>query len=311
MEKYVEFIQKKQMEYDMRTNVKPVYFHAPNFDKNKLVYSILVKYQKDSPYIFQPGAQLYSIFGAPAGCIWNGGTLLCGGVPLQEVKDNIDYYNYELGLHLTFTFTNPVITTPELINDSYANAIAEAGNNGNNFINVATSELTDHLQANYKNYKYCKSIVGSQFIPYDLSKYDISVLQRAKNNNWDFLNSISVEDRARIEILCNDPCPDDCPYIYSHYERLGKQQIKNEWTPDASACYNMLPFPFLAMEIDNKYYVSTDDLYNKYVPAGFQHFKFSGRMDLSRVLYGIATYMILPEFRKDVVMQILYSHEPI
>ena len=40
------------------------------------------------------------------------------------------------------------------------------------------------------------------------------------NNNWEYLETIPEDKRGKIEFLCTDPCPDNCPRIYTHYKNF-------------------------------------------------------------------------------------------
>lgn len=257
---------------------------------------------------------MFAIFGCFPGCIWNGGTLLAGGtVPYEIIQETIEYYNYRLNLPLTFTFTNPMINSEDQLHDIYSNLIAKLGHNGKNYINVSSPVLEKYLKENYPNYHYCRSIVTSQKIPYDLNGYEISVLQRAKNNDWNYLNTIPEQDRGRIELLLNDVCPDNCPKLYSHYEALGKAQIIGAYkqtTVKNIECISNLSFGRARMMLENKTYISNEQLIKEYLPAGFRHFKFSGRTNFIRCVLGALNYMILPMYHEDLMMFLFKDYNP-
>ena len=289
-------------------DVPPIYFHVPGFIGNMRVVNYLKYLEVNHPYVLYPGVTIGSVFDNFPGSIWNGGTLICGGNFTREnIAMIIDYYNAFLNIPLSFTFTNPMIDQMKYCEDLYSNTIAELGNNGRNNILVSSPMLAEYLKKNYKNYTYIRSIIASEDIPYDLENWDMSVLQRAKNNDWDYLNSIPYEDRDRIEILLNDPCPDNCPRLYEHYKAHGELQIQNSLSDEENSKIRCLfyneKFPRAKMATENKTYISTEDLYGKYVPAGFRHFKFSGRTSLVRGMIGALSYMIRPEFQEDAMMK--------
>ncbi len=278
-------------------------FHLPDFVQGMEIYHYLVFAFRYTPDCFFDNTAIESVFGCFDDCIWNGGTMYVGGsVSFMQMREIIDHYNHDLNIPLTFTFTNPTITTQAQCEDRYANLIAEYGNNGFNRIQVSSPVLEEYLRKHYKNYLYNRSIIASEKIPYDVKNYHISVIQRAKNNDWDYLNTIPEEDRGSIEFLCNDPCPDDCPRIYSHYWDLGRHQaalddtkhheIECIYKNDYWLRHNMLSF---------KTYISRQQIDEQYLPAGFQHFKLSGRNAPSRILAGVLSYMIKPDYREDVL----------
>lgn len=54
------------------------------------------------------------------------------------------------------------------------------------------------------------------------------VLPRRVLKDFDFLNSIPIEKRNKFKILCNDPCPINCPFLYEHYKNYGKVSLFEE-----------------------------------------------------------------------------------
>ena len=59
----------------------------------------------------------------------------------------------------------------------------------------------------------------------ELENYYQIVLPRRKVKDFDFLNSISKENRDKFELLCNDPCPVTCPRLYTHYKDFAKATL--------------------------------------------------------------------------------------
>jgi len=250
-----------------------------------------------------PNTEIYTIFGMFPGALWNSGAACtAGSVSSEVVKNYIDFYNNELNIPLTFNFTNKLITKEQCY-DTYCNIIAELGNNGKNSILCCEGELESYLRKNYTNYTFNRSIVDSEKIPYRFSsnsgEYKISVLQRAKNNNWDFLDSIPQEYRERIEFLCNDPCPDNCPYIYAHYDRLAKKQIEmGELAPPQLECRMSGvkgDFQYL-FRTTQKSYISREMIDKNYLPKGFCKFKCSGRFSVPTIILNLIYYLVSFEY---------------
>ena len=79
----------------------------------------------------------------------------------------------------------------------------------------------EYLRKNYPNYKYYRSIIAAKDIAYNTENYHMSVVNRNWVNDFKKLNSIPVEQRDKIEIICNDVCIDDCPRTYEHYKAIG------------------------------------------------------------------------------------------
>ena len=289
-------------------------FILPEFYRYNAIYGTLAQIIQETPDVLLPNTELYTLFGVFPGCIWNGGGVSIGGNILRDqVEDTIMYYNEELNIPLTFTFTNPILEEKHYY-DTYCNMIAEVGNNGKNAILVSNLEFEKYLRENYKNYRYCRSILASENIPYTLDgpygKYDISVMKRGNNNNWEYLNTIPMEDRSSIELLCNDPCIDNCPRIYSHYSDMARAQLEYSTQVEGLQCSidpELRHFLYKYIKSELTSYISRDMIDKEYLPKGFCKFKCSGRSSIINCMFNIVNYLIKPEYREDILAMMLNS----
>lgn len=138
---------------------------------------------------------------------------------------------------------------------------------------VSNLILEKYLREQYPNYVYCRSIIAAEDIYYQLKSiygdYGYSVLKRIMNNNWEYLNTIPMADRPKIELLCNDPCPDDCPRLYTHYNDLAYTQLTFGDKKELCQCtMNHAKTEFLLYNSRTKLktYISRDLIDNKYLP---------------------------------------------
>ena len=282
-------------------------FNMPEFYRGKNIYACLMEQIKDNPDILLPNTEIATIFGTFPASVWNGGGLYTvGSISKEEMRDTIGFFNYELGISLRFTFTNPLVSESQYF-DTYSNLIAELGHNGHNQIIVTNPGLENYLRKNYPNYKYCRSIVAARVEPYarrsPFGDYHISVMRRNMNNNWEYLDQIPIEDRPYIEFLCCDPCPDNCPRIYSHYRDFARAQCEYSLGNDACDCSMgkvKTNFPYYNMQNKLKTYISREMIDNDYLPKGFSEFKCSGRGSRVSVIHNILVYMIKPEYWSDL-----------
>lgn len=279
-------------------------FNMPEFFKAKGFYYFLTQALQKSPEIFYPDTEIACVYGNFPGNIWDGGGINIGGsVPAGAIRDTIDFYNYELHLPLRFTFTNPLLETNHMF-DTYANIIAAAGQNGHNEILTSCVIAEQYLRKNYPNYKFCRSIIAAKDKPYDdLNIYDLTVMKRRMNNNWEYLDTIPQKDRNRIEFLCCDPCPDDCPRLYTHYRDFARAQLEYDTENEKSACsMNDVKgeFPHAHM-FTLETYISRALIDSEYLPRGFNQFKVSGRGDITGPIAGALMYLIKPEYHIDII----------
>lgn len=283
-------------------------FNLPDFVKGRSTYSSLVEWSSKHSDFFRPNTEISCVFGNFAGCIWNGGGTNFVG-PLATRKDVLDivhFYNDNLHIPLRLTFTNPLIDERHL-NDTYANMIAECCHNGYNEILTSSPLLESYLRKTYPNYKYCHSIIATRDEPIDLSdKYYLSVMKRRMNNNWEYLDTITPELRPKVEFLCTDPCPDNCPRLYSHYRDFARATL--EFNPNPSCGCTMLD---VKGEFPTKYmktletYISRETIDQEYLPRGFNQFKLSGRGSAMGGIIGALNYMINPEYRDDAMVMLV------
>ena len=231
---------------------------------------------KSDPDILRPNTEVHSIFGIFPGSIWNGGGIsVSGSVSRQKIQSIITSYNEVYNIPLAFTFTNQNLNQMQYY-DTYSNIIAEEGHNGKNYIIVADPHLEEYLRKNYPNYKYCRSIIAAKDKPYILDdSYDLSVMRRNKNNDWNYLEQIPLEDRTHIEFLCNDPCPDDCPRLYTHYKDYARAQSRLDECGFGIECTQLQKkgkFQFHHLT-SLQTYISREMIDEQYLPLGFNKIK--------------------------------------
>lgn len=278
-------------------------FNMPEFLRGADVYGTIMSLQETHPEIFYENSEIVSVFGNFPSSIWNGGGINIGEVATKgQMEDVFGYYNEVLNLPLRLTFTNPLVDERHL-SDTYCNLIAECGHNGQNEILTSSPILENYLRQNYPKYKFCASIIGTREVPYkDTNKYDLVVMRRRMNNNWEFLETIPEKDRTKIEFLCCDPCPDDCPRLYTHYRDFARAQLEYDNNNPACAC----SMEHLKGEFPNYYmttldtFISRDMIDKEYLPRGFNQFKLSGRGSALGPITNIVRYLIKPEYQTDV-----------
>ena len=281
-------------------------FNLPDFVNGIEIYSKFFELKKKFSYAFYEDCEVMSIFGCFPNCVWNGGGYFCNPQFYNGimVKDIVTHYK-NLGIPIRFTFTNPSLDEKHF-EDTYANLICELAQNGNNEILTSDDRLEAYLRKNYPNYKYCKSIIGTENEPVFLDdKYYITVMKRFMNNNWTYLGTIPMSYRHKIEFLCTDPCPDGCPRIYSHYKEHGKTQLTYGLYPSPCTMYDVKG-PF-----QNKYarglktFITLDMIENDYIPRGFNCFKISGRGNHGAMISGIMNYLTKPDYREDIMEMLI------
>lgn len=284
-------------------------YNCPDFYYGYRIYAYLGELKITYPEVFFENTKISSVFGCFPNAIWNGGTILLAGKTFNktEIMDMFKLYNEALELPIRLTFTNPLITKEQCY-DTYCNLIAECGHNGKNEILVVSPVLEQYLREKYPNYTYIRSIVSEENTDVIGSPdYGMVVINRRYNNNWEYLDKIPMEFRDKVEFLCNDVCPDNCPRIYTHYKDLARAQLSYDDTNPNTFC----SMDHIKGRFQHKFartqkgYITRDMILNDYVPKGFTQFKLSGRTDLGIIIPFLIEHLIKPEYRLDVLADMI------
>ena len=281
-------------------------YNLPDIQQS-LLYAKLMEAMAINPEAFYDDFVIECVFGSVSSCIWDAGMVdIRPSWPCDKIETLAQLYN-DLGLPMCLTFTNPLITK-EHLHDTYANMIAKICEAPQNQILVSSPILEDYLREKYPQYKMCRSILATENKPYDASdKYYKTVLKRAWNNNWNLLDTIPENERTKIEILCNDPCPDNCPYIYSHYARHAQYQLALGNTDVDPNCWmrHVIGNNQEKFTRETKAYISHQMIVDEYLPKGFNQFKLAGRGSLIFATIAILDYLVKPEYRDDIMIHLL------
>ena len=280
-------------------------FNLPDFIEGYLVYKNYVELRKRYPEVFWDDTVVSSVYGTFPNSVWNGGSIYVGGATYtyKYMRSKIEEYN-SWGIAIRIIATNPLIEKHHLY-DTYANCIMDAANTGVNEVVVNSPLLEDYLRDKYPNFKYVKSILSSYSTntPVDLDdKYYMSCMMRAVNNNWEYLDKIPPEQRHKVEFLCTDPCPDNCPRIATHYLQMAEQQLNflKDGSDKPNDC-SMAQLKNLSVHYMRTLdcYIDRDKIIKEYVPRGYCNFKVSGRFNAGSIATGLADYLIKPEYYTD------------
>lgn len=263
-------------------------FHLPGLRYNFPLNMMFLNMLKNFPEYFREDIEIASFFGEFPTAYWNGGRFSggdqCDATFVREVVKTIN----GAGVPVRYTFTNPLITEEDL-NDPYCNFLMQVGDTGMNEVLVFSPILEQYIRDHYKSYKInsstCKEIKDMKLLSEELSKdYSLVVLDYNLNNQFDLLEQIGPKEKC--ELLVNACCVPNCPRRGEHYQMIAKQQklaLKNRKCP----ADKQIPVPVWTCEYgernsiytiqDYPTFISPDDIWEKYLPMGFQNFKIEGR----------------------------------
>lgn len=302
-----------------------VKFHLPDFAGHFKLNMIFAAMVKDCPYWMREGVEIASIYGAFPQSLWNGGRTNSGVCDRSFVRSVLKSFNSN-GIPLRFTFTNPMLEEKHL-SDPFCNSVLKMANNGLNEVIINSPLLEEYISKNYPKYKLtsstCKRITDIEKLKEELEKdYSIVVLDYDFNNKFDLLEQIPHKEKC--EILVNACCEPGCKRRTEHYRNLGIQQImycdhisKHPGKPFNVKDYPDMPetdCPFANRDIfdikDLSTHISPDDIWEKYVPMGFNQFKIEGRTSTNlNLIETYLYYMVKPECRDEARFMLFYNLE--
>jgi hypothetical protein len=294
-------------------------FYCPGFYENAIAYKRLFWFKKHYPDCFVDRANITHIYGCFPNCGWNGGSSWIQPPPPRAIMYDVFNWYKEQGIIIQLTFTNPVLKETDVY-DRYANCILDIAVEvlGTDYLEVLVSSpiLEKYIREKYPHINITKSIVGAtgeektrttveDYVKL-LDEYPRIVIPRKKVNDIDFIQNFPDELKDRVELLCTDACPIDCPRIFQHYTKLGAEQLWEDVAYMDVMC--------TGFSDDNPFHEATYRQYKitpleveAYEALGWSEFKLSGRISSCAAPLRLVTYLIKPEFQEDVFINIYFD----
>lgn len=276
-----------------------VYYHLPGlFEFYSFYTRFLPLYKKHRDY-FYDWCEIGSIYGAPKNCIWDGGRAGFGEDNPVLVFQLMKSY----GISARLTFSNSLLEERHMSNPM-GNALCALFEKETNGIIVHSNRLLEYIQNTYPKFYFVSSttkvLTDFQDLKEELNRKEFSfvVPDFRFNNKLDLLNSLSDEQKDKVEFLCNECCMFGCKDRKACYEsvsQLNLNQKKNSFVCKSKESYRF------SKAMQNPGFIGVEQIQNVYVPMGFSHFKIEGRsLGSALLLEFILYYMTKPECRLKV-----------
>ena len=278
-------------------------FYLPGFYNRSYMNIILYKIMTRYPEYFYDGIKIGAVYGTFPGAIWNGGRTSLGTIERNQIIASLEEFN-ENNIPCRFTFTNPLIEEKHLY-DTYCNLIMELGNNGMNEVLVNSEILEKYIRENYPKYKIISSttkcINNIDTLKKELEKDYYLVVADSMFNNTSEL--FTLNHKEKIELIINHYCEDNCPKRIEHYKNVGKCQLEFRES-DFPPCKN-INRDFYDL-FNSHSFITTEKLYDKYINAGFKHFKIDGRaFNPYKLAESYMYYFVKPQYRDSIRLNYL------
>lgn len=281
------------------------YYHLPGlFEFYELYRVFLPLFRKNREY-FYDWCEIGSIYGAPADCIWGGGRVGGGDCEAREVLALMQEY----GISARLTFSNSLLTE-EHLSDKKCNALCalfEEKKEVQNGVIVHSDLLLNYLQTNYPGLYFVssttKTLTGFEEFLNEVKRDDFRyvVPDFRLNKVFDKLQTLSEEQKGKVEFLCNECCWFGCKdrkFCYEAVSRRNLGETCQEYrcsAPEAAEGYRF------SKAMKNPGFIGIEDIKNSYLPMGFSNFKIEGRgLGSALVLEFLLYYMTKPECQLQV-----------
>lgn len=285
-------------------------FIIPGLYENHKMNILFLDFFHNNPQYFYDNINIRAIYGNFPFCTWDGGRAYINQgnhATLEQIQLLQKIYNNDFNLPMRFIFTNKLIEENDCY-DHFNNLVLQTCQNDMNEIVINSTILEQYIRENYPQYKIISSTTKCITNREEAKKeilnpnYIMTCLDYNLNKDYKFLESLSVEEKAKTELLVNAVCGPGCPHRADHYT-LNSQYSLNYGKPFAMrGCYitynNLYPFK-------NNVIITPEELKDYYEPNDFSYFKLEGR-SFSAIshLCNLVKYMVKPEYHLYVIVQL-------
>ncbi len=282
------------------SNNLKAYFHLPGLFEFYEFYKVFLSLFRSKREYFYDWCEIGSIYGAPADCIWGGGRAGYGEDDASDVLALMNAY----GISARLTFSNSQIRE-EHLQDRRCNELCELFHNHatvQNGVIIYSDLLIEYLRDRYPNFYLVSSttkvLTGFTQLKAELDRDEFTyvVPDFRLNKSFQNLESLSQEQKDKIEFLCNECCYFGCKDRKACYENVSRKCLGDDCpdhickSPGAEMGYRF------SAAMENPSFIGVEDIQNTYLPMGFSNFKIEGRsLGSALLLEFILHYMTKPE----------------
>ena len=281
------------------------YYHLPGLFEFYDLYRAFLPLFRGKREWFYPWCEIGSIYGAPADCLWGGGRVGFGDERPEDVAALMRAY----GISARLTFSNSLLRE-EHLTDQKCNALCKLFENSGAAqpgVIVCSDLLLEYLRKKYPGFYFVSSTTKV------LTKYEQlkAELNRAEfryvvpdfrlNRAFDWLDTLTGQQKQKVEFLCNECCWFACPDRKACYETVSRKNLGETCadhvcaSPDARRGYRF------SDAMRNPGFIGIEDIQDLYLPKGFSQFKIEGRsLGSALILEFLLYYMTKPGYQLKV-----------
>lgn len=282
-----------------------VYYHLPGLFEFYELYCVFLPLYREHREYFYDWCEIGSVYGAPADCIWGGGRVGGGDCSPQEVLALMREY----GISARLTFSNSLLREEHLLDkkcNTLCTLFSELQGTRNGVI-VHSDLLLDYLKRNYPELYFVSSttkvLTDFEELVNEIKRDEFLyvVPDFRLNKAWGKWNTLSQNQKEKVEFLCNECCWFGCRERKLCYEAVSRKNLGENCpdhrctAPDAREGYRF------SKAMENPGFIGTDEIKNIYLPMGFNNFKIEGRgLGSALILEFLLFYMTKPEYQLHV-----------
>ncbi|MCF0132547.1 MAG: hypothetical protein HUJ72_01630 [Blautia sp.] len=292
---------------------KKAYYHLPGLFEFYELYRLFLPLYREHREYFYDWCEIGSIYGAPADCLWGGGRVGFGGDNAEEVRDLMQEY----GISARLTFSNSLLRR-EHLSDRKCNALCtlfQKSGKAENGIIICSDLLMNYIRERYPGFDFISSttkvITDFARLEEELNREDFRfvVPDFRLNKRFDRWDTLTGQQKNKVELLCNECCWFGCKERKKCYENVSRKNLGEIcedhrcMAPEAEQGY------VFSKAMKNPGFIGIRDIQDSYLPRGFSNFKIEGRsLGSAIVLEFLLYYMTKPEYQLHVREAIYLDH---
>lgn len=278
------------------------YYHLPGLFEFYEFYSVFLPLFYAHREYFYDWCEIGSVYGAPSDCIWGGGRTSFGDHDPLEALSLMEKY----GISARLTFSNSLLTKKHL-SDKKCNDLCrlfDAGSKIRNGVIIHSDLLLDYLKEKYPNLYFVSSTtkVLTDFQQFreevERSEFLYVVPDFRLNKAFDRLQTLTEEQRDKVEFLCNECCFFGCKDRKHCYEAVSRKNLGEVCSDFSCKAPDIREGYRFSKAMENPGFIGIDDIRNVYLPMGFSNFKIEGRgLGSALILEFLLYYLTKPEYQ--------------
>lgn len=278
-------------------------FHLPGLFEFHDFYKAFLPLFYEHREFFYKWADISSLYGAPADCVWGGGRFGSDNNAAEVLTLTREY-----GISARLTFSNSLLRE-EHLSDRNCNKLCEMFSESSveNGVIVHSDLLTEYMKRNYPKLYLVSSTtkVLTDFCSFsdELKREDFRyvVPDFRLNRQLEKLNTLSQTEKDKVEFLCNECCYIGCTDRKACYENVSRRILGEDCPEFRCTAPNGENGYVFSEAMKNPAFIGIDDIKNTYLQNGFSNFKIEGRgLGTALILEFLLYYLTKPEYQLNV-----------